>query len=136
MNILFVCKFNRYRSKMAEAFFNKLNKDKTIKAESAGLIEGRPITEDIKECAKRFGVSVKGKPRGISTNLLIWQDILIIAADNVPETVFSEQQHKHKKKLIVWKLSDVGVHDRNTKAILEKVSGFVKQLEAEKSGNK
>jgi len=38
MKILFVCKHNRFRSKVAEAFFNKLKKNKKIKAESAGLV--------------------------------------------------------------------------------------------------
>ena len=30
MNILFICKFNRFRSKVAEALFNKLNKKTLI----------------------------------------------------------------------------------------------------------
>jgi len=38
--ILFVCKYNRFRSKTAEAFFNLLKHNKKIKAKSTGLIKG------------------------------------------------------------------------------------------------
>ncbi len=30
MNIIFVCKYNRFRSRVAEAYFKKINKDKNI----------------------------------------------------------------------------------------------------------
>jgi protein-tyrosine-phosphatase len=38
MKILFLCKSNVTRSQMAEAFFNHLNKNMNIKAESAALL--------------------------------------------------------------------------------------------------
>ena len=49
MKILFVCRHNRFRSKVAEAIFNKLNKNKEIQIESAGLIldESRPYVEPV-----------------------------------------------------------------------------------------
>jgi len=35
MKILFLCKYNRFRSKVAEAVFNKLNHNNHMSAESA-----------------------------------------------------------------------------------------------------
>ena len=46
-NILFVCKYNRFRSKIAEAYFNKINKNKLVSVKSAGIIRGNPVSKDI-----------------------------------------------------------------------------------------
>ena len=35
--ILFVCKFNRFRSKVAEAYFKKINRNRRIKERRFGL---------------------------------------------------------------------------------------------------
>ena len=40
MKILFICKYNAFRSKVAESYFNKMNKNKKIKAFSRGFIMG------------------------------------------------------------------------------------------------
>ena len=40
MNILFVCRYNRFRSRTAEAYFKKINKNKKIKVKSAGIFKG------------------------------------------------------------------------------------------------
>ena len=39
-SILFVCKYNRFRSRVAEAYFKKINKNKNISVKSAGIIKG------------------------------------------------------------------------------------------------
>jgi len=39
INILFICKHNLFRSQVAENFFNKLNKNKKYKSDSAGIIK-------------------------------------------------------------------------------------------------
>ncbi len=104
VNILFLCKYNRFRSKYAEAYFRKFYKD--IKVRSAGIIRGGyPLDSDQVSIAKERGVSLKGRPRGISTNLLKWQDILIIVADDVPSELFNNEEYG--KKLIVWNIPDV-----------------------------
>ena len=36
MKILFICKYNRFRSRVAAAYFKKINKNSKIKVESAG----------------------------------------------------------------------------------------------------
>jgi protein-tyrosine-phosphatase len=104
MNLLFLCKYNRFRSKVAEAFFNKLNKNPNNHAKSAGIIKGAPIATDIKEVAEKFGIKITGTPQGVSRKLLKWQEILIIVADDVPSYLFNNEEHG--KKTLVWKIKD------------------------------
>ncbi|OIO43180.1 hypothetical protein AUJ63_00880 [Candidatus Pacearchaeota archaeon CG1_02_35_32] len=117
MKILFICKFNRFRSKIAESIFNKLNKNNKLKAKSAGIIMGRPISKEVLEASKEKGYVIKGKPQGISSDLLIWQDAIIIVADDVPTSLFKNNK-KYGKKLIIWKIPDT---DSNNKKELQKI---------------
>ena len=110
-NILFVCKYNRFRSKVAESIFNKLNKNKQMKARSAGIIRGSKITKEILDSSNKMGYTIKGKPAGINTDLLIWQDTIIIVANDVPASLFADNK-KYGKKLVVWKIPDVKELDR------------------------
>lgn len=139
--LLFVCKHNRFRSKIAEAYFNKINKNKDFIAKSAGAFRGRyPLEKPSVKIAKKFGISLKGRPKGVSTNLLIWQDITIIVADNVPPSLFSENK-RHDKKTIVWNITDV--YDggkpatiRIIKKIMAKTKSLLKDLEKENGKHK
>ncbi|PIN95286.1 hypothetical protein COU56_02055 [Candidatus Pacearchaeota archaeon CG10_big_fil_rev_8_21_14_0_10_31_9] len=117
MKILLICKFNRFRSKIAESIFNKLNKNNKLKAKSAGIIMGRPISKEVLEASKEKGYVIKGKPQGISSDLLIWQDAIIIVADDVPTSLFKNNK-KYGKKLIIWKIPDT---DSNNKKELQKI---------------
>jgi len=103
--ILFICKYNRFRSKIAEALFNKLNKNNNFKTKSAGVIKGSLIDEVQRKVGKRLGVRIKGNPHGISTKLLRLSNIIIIVADDVPLSLFKGSR-KYGKKLMVWKIPD------------------------------
>ena len=71
VNILFICKHNRFRSKVAEAFFKKYNKNSKYEGYSAGLIPGPyPLDKEQTKVAKKFGIKLTGKPKPITTNLL------------------------------------------------------------------
>jgi len=102
MNILFICKYNRFRSKIAEACFNKINKNKKIKVKSAGIIQGFPVNPNVISIAKEFGLKINPHPHGISSKLLKWQDKIIVVADDVPIQILN----KYKKEIIVWKIKD------------------------------
>jgi len=104
MKILFICKFNRFRSKFAEAFFNKFNKNKKNRAKSAGLIKGNPISKNTFDLAAQKGLKLIGKPRGINVDLLLWCDILIIVADDVPKAVFEDK--RRQRKILIWNIRD------------------------------
>jgi len=134
MKILFVCKNNRFRSKIAEAYFNKTNKNKKIMAESAGLFEGISMSKRTVKVVKRLGIIMKGKPRAMSTKLLLQQNLVVIMADDVPKLIF---KNKPVKKLIRFQIKDVSENDekgilKTTKKIIRKIDKLVEGLEARK----
>jgi len=106
INILFVCRYNRFRSRIAEAYFNQINKNKKIKAKSAGLIKGNPLSLKTVKLLKNMGIDISGNPKGLSSKLMAWQNYAIIVADDVPEQVF-DRNIKYCKKVEVWKIKDL-----------------------------
>ncbi len=128
MNILFICKFNRYRSKAAEAYFNKINKNKNFKAKSAGLIKGEPINKKVINVIKKIGVVPKGKPRGLDREILKWQDIVVLIAKDISASIFKDKRI-FGKKVIVWKIDE---GNQSIYFIKRKVDKLVKNLKFEK----
>jgi protein-tyrosine-phosphatase len=133
MKIIFICKHNRFRSKIAEALFRKLNKNKKIKISSAGLIKGSPISKQIINVAKSHEINVKGKPKFLSSKLLKQQNILVNVAENVPSQIFREYKNL---KIMSWHIRDVlsqNHYNRRTGKTIEeirkKVEKLVKKLE-------
>ena len=108
--ILFVCKHNKFRSKIAEIYFNMINKNKNILADSAGIIRGdMPLVEkQVRLVAKEFGINLKGKPKGLSIDLIRKQNMIIIVANDVPKNTFDRKEYINFKttKIIVWKIPD------------------------------
>ncbi len=132
-NILFVCRYNRFRSRIAESYFKKINKNKKIRVKSAGLIKGEGLSKEGIITAKKFGLNIKGKVQGLSSSVMAWQNITIIVADDVPQSVFTKNK-KYGKKVIVWKIRDVNERKKRTadkiiKEIIKKVDNLNKQLE-------
>lgn len=136
-NILFVCKHNMFRSKIAEAYFNKMNKNKNLKVDSAGVIRGYlPLDKKEVSIAKEFGIKLKGKPQGLSVDLIKRQNLIIIVADDVPKSLFNCKEYINFKttKIINWKIPDnPGATDNNKikkiiKLIIKKVEELNKKL--------
>ena len=128
MNILFVCKYNRFRSRIAESYFKKINKDSNIHVQSSGLFQGSyPLDNNEIRIAKKFGIILRGKPRAISTKLLKWQNLIVVVADDVPVSIFKSS--KHKNKVIRWKITDEHFNNENNikkiiKQIMKRVESF------------
>ncbi len=127
-NILFVCKHNRFRSKVAEAFFNKLNKNKNYQSSSAGLIYGEyPLDRIEVNVAKKIGLKLNGKPKPLNMKLLGRQDIVVIVADNIPLNLFNGGRYGKKK--IVWKIPDVVTHTEDeVRKIINDIESHVKKF--------
>ena len=127
MNYLFICKYNRFRSKVAEAYFKQINSQDQVK--SAGLIKGTPIDEEIKQAARESNLNNLGKTRKVNNHLLSWADKIIIVADNVPTSIF-----KNKDKLILWEIPDVDNGDFKGRlkaigVIKKKIDQLIKKLQ-------
>ena len=131
--ILFVCKYNRLRSRIADAFFRKLNKNPAFYSESAGLFQGLyPLDKKQVETAEKYGIKINGKPKAMSEDLLRKQDIIVIVADDVPIDIFP--QYVNRKRIIRWEISDL--KSNTEKEIIEiiltiknKVEEFVRSLD-------
>jgi len=134
-----VCKYNRFRSKIAAAYFNKINKNQNIRAESAGLIAGfSPLNKNQIKAARDFGILLTGKTRALSMDLLNKQDKIIVVADNVPREVFdvpsnAKKEYPYAKKVIIWKITDVtsGNIFENSQKIIKQIIKKVDELNAQ-----
>ena len=75
-----------------------------------------PLSNNVKNLSKE--IEIKSKPDGLSSKLMVWQNITIIVADDVPPKLFDKNK-KYGKKVIVWKIKDV--EDNNIKS-MKKIS--------------
>jgi len=124
MNILFVCKYNRFRSRIAEDYFKQLNKNKNINVFSGGILQGHyPLDETEVKVAKANGVKLQGRPKGIPTDLLRTIDLIVIVANNVPKSIFNYENFKGK--IIVWDVSDI--FSGSSKVLIEKRINKIKR---------
>ncbi len=128
MKILFICKHNRGRSKVAEAIFNKLNKNRKILAESAGLImdDSRPyIAEKVLEALKEKGYNAQGIPRQAAKELTNKFDVIVLVADNLEKGFF----HDFQGKIIRWDIKDCDEDNAECiKRIIGEIEKNVKKL--------
>jgi len=128
MNILFICRHNRFRSKVAEAIAKNLTKNiKHINIKSAGikldtlrLFIANNVLLSLKE--KNYPYKNE-KPRKINEQDIIWADKIIIVADNVSKETFP------KEKTEVWEISDTDEKNKKEiKEIMNQIEDKVKEL--------
>jgi len=125
MRILFICKHNRFRSKVAEAIFKKLNKNKKNKAESRGLVfwEANPYVADIVvKIMKKRGYKIGGKSKLISKKDFNNFDLIVIVADNVYKKSFKD----FNAKIIKWNVPDT--NEKEIKRIKEIIRDIEKRV--------
>ncbi|MDO8556044.1 MAG: hypothetical protein Q7R96_02615 [Nanoarchaeota archaeon] len=103
--ILFVCKFNRFRSQIASGWFNKLNTNKNYFATSAGVIKGSSIGVEVKDYASKNKLKLSS-PRGLERSWLNSQDMIVIVANDVHPSIFKTLKSVGKR-IVVWKINDV-----------------------------
>ena len=125
-----------FRSKIAEIYFNKINRNKNIKAESAGLIKGNlPLDKQEVNVAKEFGIKLKGNQKGLSIDLIKKQNLIIIVANDVPKETFNKKEYINFKTttIIKWKIVDKidGDSDFKIRKIIKLIIGKVEQLNKE-----
>lgn len=108
MKVLFVCKYNRFRSKVAEALLLKYCAEESIDVDtdSCGILidESRPYVAEITKLllAQKKAHVKNDISKRVSSYLVSWADKIIIVADNVlMEGVFP------KNKTEVWDIKDV-----------------------------
>ena len=131
INILFVCKYNRFRSRIAEYYFKQINKNPNINIRSGGVIVGRyPLDEREVRIAKKLGVTISGRPEPVTTEKLVWQNIIVIVADNVPRHLFNFNTKNFNKETIVWKIPDIknGEGEKRVEEIIKMIKARVEKF--------
>ena len=117
MKILFICKYNAFRSRISEEYFKKINRDKSIKVISRGLImAGKPDPEQVQIPKELLGITInKRKPLPVTKDELKEADMIIITADDIPKIIFNYHSGILMKKIRVWPIKDE--HHANIKNI-------------------
>ena len=134
MKIIFICKYNAFRSKIAENYFNKINKNKNIKAVSRGVIMGTQADKAQKKIAKQMDVEIKGPSNPVNLPELKKADLIIVVAKDVPRQMFDYWKIPLKKKLLKWRIKDEQMENTKNiknivKLIKKKVDKLTKKLE-------
>jgi protein-tyrosine-phosphatase len=136
MNILFVCKHNRFRSKAAEALFKYHYKGESAKARSGGVILDfmHPyMSRNVVWALRARGVGIRDDgSRKVDDLLLKWADRIIIVADNVSSEFLKEFKSRVSA---IWAVKDVSENDihaieRRINEIEEKVKELIAGLPA------
>ncbi len=128
MNILFVCKHNRFRSIVAESVFNNISKNNKIKADSAGLIldKLRPyIAENVVEVLDNRDYEINLKSKQLTREIAEKADLIIITATNAGKEFFSEINTKIEK----WDIKDTDEDNiKEIRLIVNEIEQKVKEL--------
>jgi protein-tyrosine-phosphatase len=108
MKIIFICKYNAFRSRVAEEYFEKINKNSKIKTISRGFIMGGNSDSEQRKISKKLlGINIaKRKPLPIKIQELKEADLIIVVANDIPKIMFNYQNAPLQKKLIIWKVKD------------------------------
>jgi protein-tyrosine-phosphatase len=126
MNILFVCKHNRFRSRIANSYFNKKNKIKNNSSRGVGIFSDyNSLDSDEFRICKELGIDISGKIEQITKGAVEWADKVIIVADDVDKN----QIPGDKSKIEVWAVKDVDDTINNKEAIKETVREITKRVD-------
>lgn len=126
-NVLFVCRYNRFRSRVAAAYFKKLNKGR-FNVKSAGIIRGESVGKIAKKVAGEFGLDISGNTKGLSSKLLLWADKIFVIANDVPLEVFKDNK-KSLGKTTILKIRDTNIDNyKNLKTVANSVVAGVDKL--------
>jgi protein-tyrosine-phosphatase len=145
MKILFICRHNRFRSKVAEAFF--MQYDKKDEARSRGIIEDIDVAGSVVRVMEEFGVELRDETsRVLEDKDVEWADLIVIVADNVKSSdlirtfdhpkkakkLFSDVELDVKgKKVLKWEIPDTNQENIDEiRRIIREIKGKVKELVA------
>jgi len=127
MKILFVCKYNRLRSKIAENLFRFYTKGSKHEVKSAGIrsyLLSPFMVHRVKQLLEQRGVSIEDESSVIINEYLMkWADKIIIVADDVSKDGFP------KDKTEIWQVSDIDdKDDRKVKIKIDEIEVKIKEF--------
>jgi len=131
MKILFICKYNAFRSRIAEEYFNKINKNRKIKVFGRGIIMGGNSDNKQRQISKQLlGINIaKRKPIPLTLQNLIESDLIVVVANDIPMIIFNYQLKSIKDKVIIWKIKDEQkMNTKNIKRIILEIKRKIEDL--------
>lgn len=131
MKILFICKYNAFRSRIAEEYFKKVNKNKKIQTISRGFImDGKADSEQVKLAKNILGINIsKRNPLPIRLQDLLGANLIIVVANDIPQIMFNYKPLSLKNKIIFWKVKDEQMRNKkNIKKIIFTIKRKVDKL--------
>ncbi|MCR4326986.1 MAG: low molecular weight phosphatase family protein [Nanoarchaeota archaeon] len=146
MKILFVCKYNLGRSRMADFFFNNLTKKHS--AESAGAYTHYykknyggeiPKGDQVIKLMNELGIDVtKKRVRQLNKKLVDSADMVIAIMSEKRANLDLPSYTRLSRKFKLWKIEDVSgtlkkstqyeMHKKNRDEILKRVKELIKEL--------
>ena len=135
--ILFVCKYNAFRSRVAEEYFNKINpKNGAI---SRGIIMGEDSDGIQRKVAKSLlGINIaKRKPLPSTFQDMKNSDLIVVVANDIPKIIFNYPLPSIQKKLVLWKIKDEqNMNEANIRKIVlvikRRIDALIKKLQKQK----
>lgn len=129
VHVLFLCKYNRFRSKVAESLFNTLAKNSGDEARSAGIVSGLPISDDIIRICAEEGCAISNPPQGLTHQLNMWADKIVIIEDRISPEIFNEEKTNDGKEILQWKIEDIAEDDHaNRRKKIGQIKAKVEEL--------
>jgi protein-tyrosine-phosphatase len=135
MKILFICKHNVFRSRIAEEYFKKINCNKKIEVISRGIVMGGHSDKEQREIPKQLlGIDIdKRKPVPLTKQDLENSDKIIVVANDIPRRVFDYQMMYIQDKVFIWKIKDEQLQNKKnikqtTFEIKKRVDKLVEEL--------
>ena len=135
MNILFVCRYNNFRSKFAAAIFNTENSNSAHVARSSGIqtsgMPGQKMLGEIGIVANKLGYEILSERTALNDETIKWADTIINVASDVDLSDIKD------KKIITWNIVDASSSstiDERTEVVLkikQKVLDLLKELNKE-----
>ena len=125
IKILFICKWNRFRSKAAEAILDKIS-DGRFEVRSAGIFLYREpfVPKIVISLLKEKNYSVrKMNSVKVDDELIEWAVKIVVVADDVPD-IFP------KEKTIRWEIKDISDEEdfEGTRRTIEKIEKRVREF--------
>ena len=111
--------------------------NKNWKVESAGIFIGNyPLSKRQVKVSRELGFDIRGRPKGISMELLKSSDLIIAVTNDLPRGLFNYSGYKNN--VIVWKIKDdiSGGREEGTRkiirSIMKEADKLIKKLEKKK----
>jgi protein-tyrosine-phosphatase len=136
MKILFICKHNVFRSRIAEEYFKKINLNKKIEVISRGIVMGGHSDKEQRGIPKKLlGIDIDNrKPIPLTKRDLENSDKIIVVANDIPRRIFDYQSIYIQDKVFIWKIKDEQLQNKKnikitTLEIKKRVDELNKKLE-------